>query len=69
MSFTTHLGQRAILRHELDAMEKRFPLCKPMGVIGYGMGGAMPGCCSSRVPLNLSSYAFILVFGNQKNIK
>ena len=28
----THLGQRAILRHKLDAIEKRFPLSKPMVV-------------------------------------
>jgi pimeloyl-ACP methyl ester carboxylesterase len=34
----------AILRHELDAVEKRFPLSKPMVVIGHSMGG-----CISRL--------------------
>jgi len=34
----------AILRHELDAVEKRFPLRKPMVVIGHSMGG-----CISRL--------------------
>jgi pimeloyl-ACP methyl ester carboxylesterase len=34
----------AILRHELDAIEKRFPLRKPMVVIGHSMGG-----CISRL--------------------
>jgi pimeloyl-ACP methyl ester carboxylesterase len=34
----------AILRHELDAAEKRFPLRKPMVVIGHSMGG-----CISRL--------------------
>ena len=29
----------AILRRELDAVEKRFPLRKPMVVIGHSMGG------------------------------
>jgi pimeloyl-ACP methyl ester carboxylesterase len=33
-----------ILRHELDAIEKRFPLRKPMVVIGHSMGG-----CISRL--------------------
>ena len=31
----------AILRHELDAVEKRFPKMKPMVVIGHSMGGCM----------------------------
>jgi pimeloyl-ACP methyl ester carboxylesterase len=31
----------AILRHELDAVEKRFPLRKPMVVIGHSMGGCI----------------------------
>jgi len=31
----------AILRHELDAIEKRFPLRKPMVVIGHSMGGCI----------------------------
>src|SRR5215469_15983732 len=34
----------AILRQELDAIEKRFPLRKPMVVIGHSMGG-----CISRL--------------------
>jgi pimeloyl-ACP methyl ester carboxylesterase len=34
----------AILRRELDAVEKRFPLRKPMVVIGHSMGG-----CISRL--------------------
>jgi len=34
----------AILRRELDAIEKRFPLRKPMVVIGHSMGG-----CISRL--------------------
>jgi pimeloyl-ACP methyl ester carboxylesterase len=34
----------AILRHELDGAEKRFPLRKPMVVIGHSMGG-----CISRL--------------------
>src|SRR6201988_3712661 len=36
----------AILRHELDAIEKRFPKMKPMVVIGHSMGG-----CISRLLL------------------
>jgi pimeloyl-ACP methyl ester carboxylesterase len=31
----------AILRHALDAIEKRFPLRKPMVVIGHSMGGCI----------------------------
>jgi len=31
----------AILRHELDAIEQRFPLRKPMVVIGHSMGGSI----------------------------
>jgi len=34
----------AILRHDLDAVEKRFPLRRPMVVIGHSMGG-----CISRL--------------------
>jgi pimeloyl-ACP methyl ester carboxylesterase len=34
----------SILRHELDGIEKRFPLRKPMVVIGHSMGG-----CISRL--------------------
>ena len=36
----------AILRHELDAIEKRFPMRKKMVVIGHSMGG-----CISRLLL------------------
>ena len=36
----------AILRHELDAVERRFPKMKPMVVIGHSMGG-----CISRLLL------------------
>jgi pimeloyl-ACP methyl ester carboxylesterase len=36
----------AILRHELDGVEKRFPKMKPMVVIGHSMGG-----CISRLLL------------------
>jgi pimeloyl-ACP methyl ester carboxylesterase len=31
----------SILRHELDAVEKKFPLRKPMIVIGHSMGGCI----------------------------
>jgi pimeloyl-ACP methyl ester carboxylesterase/predicted GNAT family acetyltransferase len=31
----------AILRHELDAIEKKFPLRKPMVVVGHSMGGCI----------------------------
>ena len=34
----------AILRHELDAVEKRFPKMKPMVVIGHSMGGVLVAC-------------------------
>jgi len=36
----------AILRHELDAVQKKYPLRKPMIVIGHSMGG-----CISRLLL------------------
>src|SRR4030095_13130433 len=36
----------AVLRDELDAVEKRFPKLKPMVVIGHSMGG-----CISRLLL------------------
>jgi len=36
----------AILRHELDGVEKRFPKMKPTVVIGHSMGG-----CISRLLL------------------
>jgi pimeloyl-ACP methyl ester carboxylesterase len=43
----------AILRRELDAIEKRFPLRKPMVVIGHSMGAASAGF-SSPTPVTSS---------------
>jgi len=49
----------AILRHELDAVEKRYPARKPMVVIGHSMGG-----CISRVLLTDSGGQLCLkIFG------
>jgi len=49
----------AILRDELDAVEKRFPLRKPMVVIGHSMGG-----CISRLLLTDSGDQLCLkIFG------
>src|SRR5246127_2455257 len=49
----------AILRHELDAVEKRFPKMKPMVVIGHSMGG-----CISRLLLTDSgNELWIKIFG------
>ena len=49
----------AILRHELDAVEKRYPARKPMVVIGHSMGG-----CISRVLLTDSGDELCLnIFG------
>jgi pimeloyl-ACP methyl ester carboxylesterase len=49
----------AILRHELDAVEKRFPKMKPMVVIGHSMGG-----CISRLLLTDSgNKLWINIFG------
>ena len=36
----------AILREELDKVEKQFPKLKPMVVIGHSIGGASAGCFS-----------------------
>src|SRR5205823_7203085 len=48
-----------ILRHELDAVEKRYPARKPMVVIGHSMGG-----CISRVLLTDSGDQLCLkIFG------
>src|SRR6516225_5550635 len=49
----------AILRHELDAVEKRFPKMKPMVVIGHSMGG-----CISRLLLTDSgNELWMKIFG------
>ena len=49
----------AILRHELDKVEKRFPARKPMVVIGHSMGG-----CISRLLLTDSGDELCLkIFG------
>lgn len=49
----------AILRHELDAVEKRYPARKPMVVIGHSMGG-----CISRLLLTDSGDQLCLkIFG------
>jgi len=49
----------AILRHELDKVEKRFPARKPMVVIGHSMGG-----CISRLLLTDSGDGLCLkIFG------
>jgi pimeloyl-ACP methyl ester carboxylesterase len=49
----------AILRHELDAVEKRFPKMKPMVVIGHSMGG-----CISRLLLTDSgNELWVNIFG------
>lgn len=49
----------AILRQELDAVEKRFPARKPMVVIGHSMGG-----CVSRLLITDSGDALCMkVFG------
>src|SRR6266404_1934312 len=49
----------AILRHELDAVEKRFPKMKPMVVIGHSMGG-----CISRLLLTDSGdQLWMKIFG------
>jgi pimeloyl-ACP methyl ester carboxylesterase len=49
----------AILRHELDAVEKRYPLRRPMVVIGHSMGG-----CISRLLVTDSGNELCLrIFG------
>jgi pimeloyl-ACP methyl ester carboxylesterase len=50
----------AILRHELDAVEKRFPLRKPMVVIGHSMGG-----CISRLLITDTGDELWLKFFNK----
>ena len=38
----------AILREELDRVEQRFPMTKPMVVIGHSMGGCISSSASDR---------------------
>jgi pimeloyl-ACP methyl ester carboxylesterase len=53
----------AILRHELDAVEKRFPKMKPIVVIGHSMGG-----CISRLLLTDSgNKLWMNIFGRPPN--
>jgi pimeloyl-ACP methyl ester carboxylesterase len=53
----------AILRHELDAVEKRFPKMKPMVVIGHSMGG-----CISRLLLTDSgNKLWMNIFGRPQD--
>jgi hypothetical protein len=47
----------SILRHELDAIEKRFPLRKTMVVIGHSMRGCI--ACSSLTPVISSGWRFL----------
>ena len=49
----------AILRHELDAIEKRFPLRKPMVVIGHSMGG----CISRLLITDTDDQLWMQLFG------
>ena len=48
-----------ILRHELDAIEKRFPLRKPMVVIGHSMGG----CITRTLITNPGTKLWMEAFG------
>jgi pimeloyl-ACP methyl ester carboxylesterase/predicted GNAT family acetyltransferase len=50
----------AILRHELDAIEKKFPLRKPMVVIGHSMGG----CISRTLITDTGTKLWIEAFGH-----
>ena len=53
----------AILRDELDAVEKRFPRMKPMVVIGHSMGG-----CISRLLLTDSgNKLWTTIFGRPRD--
>src|SRR6201981_3578509 len=49
----------AILRDELDGVEKRFPKMKPMVVIGHSMGG----CISRLLLTDSSNQLWIKIFG------
>jgi pimeloyl-ACP methyl ester carboxylesterase/predicted GNAT family acetyltransferase len=50
----------AILRHELDAIEKKFPLRKPMVVIGHSMGG----CITRTLLTDTGTKLWIEAFGH-----
>jgi pimeloyl-ACP methyl ester carboxylesterase len=47
-----------ILRHELDAIEKRYPLRKPMVVVGHSMGGCITRTLITDAGLKLWLEAF-----------
>ena len=49
----------AILRHELDAVEKRFPGRKPMVVVGHSMGG----CISRLLITDSGDQLWMKIFG------
>ncbi|QIF00497.1 hypothetical protein [Roseimicrobium sp. ORNL1] len=49
----------AILRHELDAIQKRFPLKKKMVVIGHSMGG----CISRLLITDVGDKLWLQMFG------
>ena len=50
----------AILRHELDAIEKKFPLRKPMVVVGHSMGG----CITRTLITDTGTKLWIEAFGH-----
>jgi pimeloyl-ACP methyl ester carboxylesterase/predicted GNAT family acetyltransferase len=50
----------AILRHELDAIERKFPLRKPMVVIGHSMGG----CITRTLITDTGTKLWIEAFGH-----
>jgi pimeloyl-ACP methyl ester carboxylesterase/predicted GNAT family acetyltransferase len=50
----------AILRHELDAIEKKFPLRKPMVVVGHSMGG----CITRTLITDTGTKLWIGAFGH-----
>jgi pimeloyl-ACP methyl ester carboxylesterase/predicted GNAT family acetyltransferase len=50
----------AILRHELDAIEKKFPLRKPMVVVGHSMGG----CITRTLVTDTGTKLWIGAFGH-----
>jgi pimeloyl-ACP methyl ester carboxylesterase len=50
----------AILRHELDAIDKKFPLRKPMVVIGHSMGG----CITRTLITDTGTKLWIEAFGH-----
>jgi len=53
----------AILREELDAVEKRFPARKPMVVIGHSMGG----CISRLLITDSGDRLWMTIFGRPPN--